>query len=120
MTIPQFVVAPIYRFIHKGDNKVNQQSLFCLMCMIEGWPANLASVFAWSMTRPWRGGPGARMYCGPYVTWLAESLGVFTTYLRERMREGPVPCLMSLKDLQSAGIITYDQPPTWSEMRQGP
>ncbi|XP_022022204.1 uncharacterized protein LOC110922201 [Helianthus annuus] len=36
------------------------------------------------------------------------------------MREEPVPCFMSLRDLQSAAIVTYDQPPTWSRIRQGP
>ncbi|KAI3776250.1 hypothetical protein L1987_46023 [Smallanthus sonchifolius] len=125
------IIDPVYHFIHKilaatlvgrgqGDNKVNQVSLFCLMCMVEGRSANLATIFAWSMRRPWRGGPGARIYCGPYVTWLAESLGVFDGYSRDRMREGPQPCFMSVQDLQSAGILTYTTPVAWPDIRSGP
>ncbi|KAF5760123.1 hypothetical protein HanXRQr2_Chr16g0749591 [Helianthus annuus] len=122
---------PVHRFIHKilaatligrheGDNKVNHHSLFCLMCMVEGQPANLASIFAWSMTRPSRGGRQARLYCGPYITWLAESLAVFADYPAERMHTGPAPTLMELKSFQSAGIVTYDEPPAWAAIVKGP
>ncbi|KAI3742498.1 hypothetical protein L1987_60182 [Smallanthus sonchifolius] len=72
------------------------------------------------MRRPWRGGLGARIYCGPYVTWLAESLGVFDRYSRDRMREGPQPCFMNVRDLQSAGILTYTDPVAWADIRPGP
>ncbi|KAJ0539513.1 hypothetical protein HanHA300_Chr08g0287191 [Helianthus annuus] len=105
------ITDPVYRFIHKistttlvsrgsGQNKVNQVELFCLMCMVEQRLANVASVLAWSMKRIWRGGPGASIYCGSYVTKLAESLGVFARYEARFMREGPVPCL------QASGILT--------------
>ncbi|MFS8019780.1 hypothetical protein Hanom_Chr15g01407681 [Helianthus anomalus] len=53
-----------------------------MMCMIENRPANLASVLAWSMKRTWKGGVGACIYCGPYVTRITESLGVFTRSYR--------------------------------------
>ncbi|KAF5785549.1 hypothetical protein HanXRQr2_Chr10g0429931 [Helianthus annuus] len=90
------------------------------MCMVERRPANLATVFALSMKRLWRGGAGARIYCGPYVTWLAESLGVFQRYPADRMKEGPDPCFMSVRDLQSAGILAYTDPISWEPIREGP
>ncbi|KAJ0456885.1 hypothetical protein HanIR_Chr15g0767541 [Helianthus annuus] len=73
----------LYRFVHKilaatligryeGD-KVNQHSLFCLMCMVEMRPANLASILAWSLARPKKGGKNARLYGGPYITMLAAN-----------------------------------------------
>ncbi|KAJ0716622.1 hypothetical protein HanPI659440_Chr13g0514751 [Helianthus annuus] len=100
------ITDPVLRYIHKilaatlvgrgeGDNKVNQVSLFCLMCMVEQRPVNLATVFAMSIKRLWRGGAGARIYCGPLITWLAESLGVFERYPADKMKKGPDPCLMS-------------------------
>ncbi|KAJ0796341.1 hypothetical protein HanPI659440_Chr04g0161101 [Helianthus annuus] len=106
---------PLHRFMHKilaatligryeGDNKVNHHSLFCLMCMVEGQPTNLASIFAWSMTRPSRGGSKSRLFGGPYITWLAESLGVFVDYLADRMHIGPAPSLMELKSFNRQGL----------------
>ncbi|KAJ0757989.1 hypothetical protein HanOQP8_Chr04g0152481 [Helianthus annuus] len=122
---------PLYRFVHKilaatligrrvDDNKVNHRSLFCLMCMVEGRPTNLASIFAWSMTRPKKGGGKSRMFGGPYITWLADNLGVFVDYPADRMHTGPAPSLMELKSFQQAGIITCDTPPAWSSIVEGP
>ncbi|XP_035833072.1 uncharacterized protein LOC118481864 [Helianthus annuus] len=125
------ITDPVLRYTHKilaatlvgrgeGDNKVNQVSLFCLMCMVELRPANLVTVFALSMKRLWRGGVGARIYCGPLITWLAESLGVFERYPADRMKKGPDPCFMSVRDLQSAAIIARTDPITWEPIREGP
>ncbi|KAJ0845821.1 hypothetical protein HanRHA438_Chr15g0717971 [Helianthus annuus] len=94
----------LYRFVHKilaatligryeGD-KVNQHSLFCLMCMVEMRPANLASILAWSLARPKKGGKNARLY-------------------------GPAPSLMELKSLQLARIVTVDTPPAWEAVTEG-
>ncbi|KAM0051677.1 hypothetical protein Hdeb2414_s0007g00239331 [Helianthus debilis subsp. tardiflorus] len=59
------IVDPVHRFLYKSlsaklvgrgtsEKKVNHVELCCMMCMIENRPANLASVLAWSMKRPWR------------------------------------------------------------------
>ncbi|KAM0056368.1 hypothetical protein Hdeb2414_s0006g00217491 [Helianthus debilis subsp. tardiflorus] len=125
------ITDPVLRYIHKilaatlvgrgeGDNKVNQVSLFFLMCMVEQRPVNLATVFAMSIKRLWRGGAGARIYCGPLITWLAKSLGMFERYPADKMKKGPDPCLMSVRDLQSAAIIARTDPITWEPIREGP
>ncbi|KAF5778200.1 hypothetical protein HanXRQr2_Chr12g0544741 [Helianthus annuus] len=122
---------PLLKFVHKilaatligrheGDNKVNHHSLFCLMCMVENRPANLASVLAWSFVRPKKGGKDSRLFGGPYITRLAESLGVFADFPVERMRAGPAPSFMELGSLQQAGIVTYDDPPVWYEVLPAP
>ncbi|KAJ0757570.1 hypothetical protein HanOQP8_Chr04g0147661 [Helianthus annuus] len=122
---------PLYRFVHKilaatligrheGDNKVNHHSLFCLMCMVERRPANLASILAWSLVRPKKGGGNSRLYGGPYIMRLAERLGVFADYPAERMHTGLAPSLMELNSFQQARIITYDDPPVWSEVLLAP
>ncbi|KAM0067138.1 hypothetical protein Hdeb2414_s0002g00057371 [Helianthus debilis subsp. tardiflorus] len=121
---------PLYRFVHnilaatligrhEGDNKVNHHSLFCLMCMVEGRPANLESILAWSLVRSKKGGSNARLFGGPYITVLVDMLGVFADYPAERMQTGAAPSLMELNSFQQAGIITYDDPPAWSEVLQG-
>ncbi|KAM0011532.1 hypothetical protein Hdeb2414_s0062g00763971 [Helianthus debilis subsp. tardiflorus] len=79
---------------------------------------NLATVFAMSIKRLWRGGAGARIYCGPLITWLAESLGVFERYPADKMKKGPDPCLMSVRDLQSAAIIARTDPITWEPIER--
>ncbi|KAF5796137.1 hypothetical protein HanRHA438_Chr08g0360171 [Helianthus annuus] len=84
------------------------------MCMVDQRLANVASVLAWSMKRIWRGGPGASIYCGSYVTKLAESLGVFARYEARFMREGPVPCL------KASSILTLIEPNGWEPVRLGP
>ncbi|KAJ0615484.1 hypothetical protein HanIR_Chr02g0074681 [Helianthus annuus] len=120
---------PLYRFVHKilaatligryeGD-KVNQHSLFCLMCMVEGRPANLASILAWSLSRPKKGGKNARLYGGPYITMLAANLGVFADFPPEQMMVGPAPALMELKSLQLARIVTVATPPEWEAVIEG-
>ncbi|KAJ0430957.1 hypothetical protein HanRHA438_Chr17g0839181 [Helianthus annuus] len=122
---------PVYRFVHKilastligrheGDNKVNQHSLFCLMCMVERRPANLVSILAWSLVRPKKGGGKARLYGGPYITMLASNLGIFADFPPERMRTGLAPSLMELRSFQMARIVTYDDPPVWSEVLPAP
>ncbi|KAM0007650.1 hypothetical protein Hdeb2414_s0136g00808731 [Helianthus debilis subsp. tardiflorus] len=121
---------PVYRFMHKiltstligkheGD-KVNQHSLFCLMCMVERRPANLASILAWSLARPKKGGGTARLYGGPYITMLAANLGVFTDFPADRMTLGPVPSLMELRSLQLVRIVTVTDPLAWSEVLPAP
>ncbi|KAM0033719.1 hypothetical protein Hdeb2414_s0016g00489241 [Helianthus debilis subsp. tardiflorus] len=120
---------PLYRFVHKilaatligryeGD-KVNQHSLFCLMCMVEGRPANLASILAWSLARLKKGGKNARLYGGPYITMLAANLGVFADFPPDLMRVGPAPSLMELKSLQLARIVTVATPPAWEAVTEG-
>ncbi|KAM0014017.1 hypothetical protein Hdeb2414_s0039g00735311 [Helianthus debilis subsp. tardiflorus] len=112
---------PLYRFVrkilaatligkHEGD-KVNQHSLFFLMCMIERRPANLASILSWSLVRPKKGGGQARLYGGPYITMLAANLGVCV---------GPAPSLMELRIFQLARIVTYTDPLAWSEVLPAP
>ncbi|MFS8016762.1 hypothetical protein Hanom_Chr15g01372361 [Helianthus anomalus] len=103
-----------------------------MMCMIENRPANLASVLAWSMKRTWRGGVGAGIYRGPYVTRIAESLGVFTRYPAKRMRKGPTSTRVwgylrgiqlrrrRLKELQGSDIVTLTEPVEWEPIKQGP
>ncbi|KAM0067583.1 hypothetical protein Hdeb2414_s0002g00062981 [Helianthus debilis subsp. tardiflorus] len=107
---------PVYRFVHK----VNQHSLFCLMCMVERRPANLASILAWSVARPKKGGGTARLYGGPYITMLAANLGVFTDFPAERMTEGPAPSLVELRSLQLARIVTFIEPLAWTEILSAP
>ncbi|KAJ0431186.1 hypothetical protein HanIR_Chr17g0845661 [Helianthus annuus] len=91
---------PLYRFVHKileatligrheGDNKVNQHSLFCLMCMVERRPANLASILAWSLVRLKKGGGKSSS-----ITYGAE-------------------------ELQLARIVTWDVPPAWEAVIEG-
>ncbi|MFS7934607.1 hypothetical protein Hanom_Chr05g00393551 [Helianthus anomalus] len=115
---------PLYRFVHKilaatligrheGDNKVNQHSLFCLMCMVERRPANLASILAWSLARPKKGGRQSRLYGGPYIMMLAANLGIFADYPAERMHTGAAPSLMELRSFEMARIVTWDDPPAW-------
>ncbi|KAM0070962.1 hypothetical protein Hdeb2414_s0001g00019411 [Helianthus debilis subsp. tardiflorus] len=122
---------PVYRFVHKilvstligrheWDNKVNQHSLFCLMCMVERRPAYLASILAWSLVRPKKGGGKARLYGGSYITMLAANLGIFVDFPPERMRTGPTPSLMELRSFQMARIVTCDDPPVWSEVLPAP
>ncbi|KAJ0462832.1 hypothetical protein HanHA300_Chr14g0508451 [Helianthus annuus] len=125
---------PLYRFVHKilaatligrqeGDNKVNHHSLFCLMCLVESPPANLASVLAWWLVRPKKGGKDARLFGGPYITRLAERFRVFADYPAERMHTGPAPpapSLMELNRFQQARIITYDDPSVWLEVLPEP
>ncbi|KAM0064049.1 hypothetical protein Hdeb2414_s0003g00098111 [Helianthus debilis subsp. tardiflorus] len=117
---------PLLKFVHKiltatligqheGDNKVNSHSLFCLLCMVENRPANLASVLAWSFVRPKKGGKNSRLFGGPYIMRLAERLGVFADFPAERMRAGPAPSFMELGSLQQASIVTYNDPPVWYE-----
>ncbi|KAJ0716348.1 hypothetical protein HanPI659440_Chr13g0511621 [Helianthus annuus] len=91
-----------------------------MMCMIENWPANLASVLAWSMKRTWRGGVGAGIYYGPYVTRIAESLRVFERYPARVMRKGPTSTWVGLKELQGSGIVTLTEPVEWEPIKQGP
>ncbi|KAF5757326.1 hypothetical protein HanXRQr2_Chr17g0825301 [Helianthus annuus] len=121
---------PVYRFVHKilcstligkheGD-KVNQHSLFCLMCMVERRPANLASILAWSLARPKKGGGTARLYGGSYITMLAANLGVFAEFPAERMTEGPAPSLVELRSLQLARIVTFIEPLAWTEILPAP
>ncbi|KAF5800536.1 hypothetical protein HanXRQr2_Chr07g0317071 [Helianthus annuus] len=121
---------PVYRFVHKilcstligkheGD-KVNQHSLFCLMCMVERRPANLASILAWSLARPKKGGSTARLYGGPYITLLAANLGVFARFPADRMTAGPAPSLVELRSLQLAGIVTFIEPLAWTEVLPAP
>ncbi|KAJ0957048.1 hypothetical protein HanPSC8_Chr01g0022701 [Helianthus annuus] len=122
---------PVHRFLHKSlsvtlvgwgtsENKVNHVELFCMMCMIENRPANLASVLAWSMKRTWRGGAGAGIYCGPYVTRIAESLRVFERYPARVMCKGPTSTWVGLKELQGSGIVTLTEPVEWEPIKQGP
>ncbi|MFS7913712.1 hypothetical protein Hanom_Chr02g00144861 [Helianthus anomalus] len=107
---------PVYRFVHKilastligkyeGD-KVNQHSLFCLMCTVERRPANLASILAWLLARPKKGGGAARLYGGPYITMLAANLGVFADFPADRMT--------------MARIVTVTDPPAWTEVLPAP
>ncbi|MFS8024473.1 hypothetical protein Hanom_Chr16g01463661 [Helianthus anomalus] len=121
---------PVYRFVHKilastligkheGD-KVNQHSLFCLMCMVERRPANLASILAWSLARPKKWGGTARLYGGSYITMLAANLGVFTDFPAEKMTEGPAPSLMELRSLHLARIVTVTDPPAWTKVLPRP
>ncbi|KAF5787387.1 hypothetical protein HanRHA438_Chr10g0465051 [Helianthus annuus] len=72
------------------------------------------------MTRPKKGGSKSRLFCGPYITWLADNLVVFVDYPANRMHTGPAPSLMELRSFQQAGIVTYDEPPAWSAIIVGP
>ncbi|KAI3732623.1 hypothetical protein L1987_63830 [Smallanthus sonchifolius] len=125
------IIDPVYRYIHKiltatlvgrgsGENKINQVDLFCLLCMVEQRPANVASIIAWSMKRTWRGGPDAGVYMGPYVTRIAESLGVFDKYEARYLKDGPVTVMMGVRELQYAGILSMHEPPSWEPIRAGP
>ncbi|KAJ0726574.1 hypothetical protein HanPI659440_Chr12g0471851 [Helianthus annuus] len=125
------IVDPVHRFLHKNlsatlvgrgtsENKVNHVELFCLMCLTENRPANVASVLAWSMKRTWRGGTGAGIYCGPYVTKIAGSLGVFNRYPAGLMRKGPTLSWIGLKELQGSCIVTLTEPFALEPIKQGP
>ncbi|KAI3821111.1 hypothetical protein L1987_08668 [Smallanthus sonchifolius] len=125
------IIDPVYRYIHKiltatlvgrgsGENKINQVDLFCLLCMVEQRPANVASIIAWSMKRTWRGGPDAGIYMGPYVTRIAESLGVFDKYEARYLKDRPVTVMMGVRELHYAGILSMHEPPSWESIRAGP
>ncbi|KAI3816629.1 hypothetical protein L1987_16332 [Smallanthus sonchifolius] len=103
-----------------GENKIKQVDLFCLLCMVEQRPANVASIIAWSMKRTWRGGPDAGIYMGPYVTRIAESLGVFDKYEARYLKDGPFTVMMGVRELQFAGILSMHEPPSWEPIRAGP
>ncbi|KAI3787378.1 hypothetical protein L1987_41810 [Smallanthus sonchifolius] len=83
-------------------------------------PTNVASIIAWSMKRTWRGGPDAGIYMGPYVTRIAESLGVFDKYEARYLKDGPVTVMMGVRELQYAGILSMHEPPSWEPIRARP
>ncbi|KAM0018877.1 hypothetical protein Hdeb2414_s0026g00679111 [Helianthus debilis subsp. tardiflorus] len=90
------------------------------MCMVERRPANLASILAWSLARPKKGGDTARLYGGPYITMLAANLGVFAEFPADRMTAGPAPSLVELRNLQLARIVTFTEPLAWTEILSAP
>ncbi|MFS7998854.1 hypothetical protein Hanom_Chr12g01158941 [Helianthus anomalus] len=57
---------------------------------------------------------------GPYITRIATNLGVFDKYLPEFLHEGPTTATFGLKELQQAGIVSWQEPYGWEPIRQGP
>ncbi|KAJ0876178.1 hypothetical protein HanPSC8_Chr11g0485431 [Helianthus annuus] len=126
MTIPQFEVATQFYTQEEVETEAFAASLRGVFVkqhensLMKNEPTNVASVLAWSMKRTWRGGTGAGIYCGPYVTKLAESLGVFNRYPGGLMRKGPASSWIGLKELQGSGIVTLTEPFAWEPIKQGP
>ncbi|KAK1419649.1 hypothetical protein QVD17_28883 [Tagetes erecta] len=126
-----YIKDPILRYIHKilsctiiarksGEDKVTLRDLFCMLCIVEGRTVNFASLLAWSFARGRRGGARAGLDMGPYITRIAESLGVFDRYDRELMTKGPNTIYFGTRELRKAGIWTYTEPPQWEHAIQGP
>ncbi|KAI3774812.1 hypothetical protein L1987_49374 [Smallanthus sonchifolius] len=122
---------PIYRYVLKvfsttlvgrksGKNKANWIDIFLLMCLVEERNMNLASVLAWSLNRARRGGNRAALDMGPYITKLADNLGVFQKYSLATLRVGAPSRHFQIRDLQLAGILTLGEPIIWLDARQGP
>ncbi|KAF5794624.1 hypothetical protein HanXRQr2_Chr08g0330181 [Helianthus annuus] len=122
---------PVYRYVLKilsttlvgrksGENKANWIELFVLMCRVENWEMNLATVLADSFSRGRRGGHRAGLAMGPYITRIALSLRVFDKYVPQVLHEGPKTMKFGIKELQQAGIVSYNEPYGWEPIRQGP
>ncbi|KAJ0667791.1 hypothetical protein HanPI659440_Chr17g0681691 [Helianthus annuus] len=103
-----------------GENKANWIELFILMCRVQNREMNLATVLADSFSRSRRGGPRAGLDMGPYITRIAQNLGVFTKYVPEFLHEGPKTVTFGIKELQQAGIVSWTEPIGWEPIRQGP
>ncbi|KAJ0785543.1 hypothetical protein HanOQP8_Chr02g0044401 [Helianthus annuus] len=122
---------PVYRYVLKilsttlvcrklGENKANWIELFILMCRVENREMNLATVLADSFSRGRRGGHQAGLAMGPYITRIAQNLGVFTKYVPQFLHEGPKMMTFGIKELRQAGIVSWTKPYGWEPIRQGP
>ncbi|KAJ0941913.1 hypothetical protein HanPSC8_Chr03g0085701 [Helianthus annuus] len=90
------------------------------MCRVQKREMNLATVLPDSFSRGRRGGIRAGLDIGPYITRIAKNLGVLDKYLPEFLHEGPKTVTFGLKELQQAGIVSWQGPYGWEPIRQGP
>ncbi|KAK1411499.1 hypothetical protein QVD17_38048 [Tagetes erecta] len=122
---------PVLRYLHKvltttfvgrgsGENKVNWKDLCCLMYMVEKRPMNWASILAMCFHRQRRGGPRSALDMGPYITVIAENLGVFERYRRDLLTVGPPVSVVSIQDLRLMGVLSQYDPVQWAYTREGP
>ncbi|KAI3744489.1 hypothetical protein L1987_57571 [Smallanthus sonchifolius] len=122
---------PIIRYIHRilactligrrsGIEKCSQLDLFRLYCIVGRREANLASILISSIARGRRRGPETRLELGPYITRLAECLGVFDRYPGRLLTPGPDTIPYGSVELRLVGIIAMDDPPRFMEIRLDP
>ncbi|KAJ0454388.1 hypothetical protein HanIR_Chr15g0739491 [Helianthus annuus] len=122
---------PFVRYIHRiiactvmgrkgGEDKVSQNDLFCLYCIMTRKEVNLAAVMLTSFARGRRKGGQARLPLGTYVTRLARHLGVTDVYEERLLTPGPVTVEFGVEELRRAQMICLDEPLRWEAVKQGP
>ena len=115
---------PFLRYIHRvlastligrksGAEKCNQLDVFCLYCIHEGRPANIATILLTSFTRVRRGGGSARIALGPYVFRIAQRLRVFDRYPAHFLTRGLLTIPFNLELMRLARMVEQDEPVRW-------
>ncbi|KAJ0500299.1 hypothetical protein HanHA300_Chr11g0388041 [Helianthus annuus] len=103
-----------------GEDKVSQNDLFCLYCIMNRIEVNLAIVMLASFARGRRKGGQARLPLGTYVTRLARHLGVTDIYAERLLTPGPITAEFGIEELRRAQMICLDEPLRWEAVKQGP
>ncbi|XP_076901115.1 uncharacterized protein LOC143555456 [Bidens hawaiensis] len=117
----QRIVAYTIASRHSGRDKCSNFDLLCLLSMINSREANITMLLLTSFARVQSiHGASAQLALGPYITRIAETLGVFDRYPTDYFTLGPATQPFPLADTQRIGICTYDNPPVLIPVRQGP
>jgi hypothetical protein len=118
---------PLLRYIHRviactflgrrhSTEKCSALDLLCLRSIVRAEEPNLACLLLASFDRSRRAGTDSRLALGPYVTRIAQHLGVLQRYPIEYLTPGP-PCgRFGIDEMRLAGMLTYQGPLAWVQL----